>query len=119
MVGRFDSFQLPEGSLYQDYSHNVRDRLEAARGKDAMSLVKFSEEIIKKATRANPPEYVLTGGKAGLFKVMAWLPRSMTLNIVWGMFSKPKRTCKFPFIHYTFICNDNLITFLSMSFRIP
>jgi 1-acylglycerone phosphate reductase len=90
IINKSDNYTLPAHSIYTSFLHNIRDRLEAARTPDAMSTEGFAEEIIAKATSANPPAYVLTGGKAYMFRIMAYLPRWVVLNIVWNMYSKPK-----------------------------
>ncbi|KAF7796926.1 hypothetical protein EIP86_008111 [Pleurotus ostreatoroseus] len=90
IIGKHDDYQLPQSSLYGGFLHNIRDRLEAARDKEAMQTSLFAEEVISKADSASPPSYLLAGGKAGTYKLMAYLPRSWVLSIVWGMFSKPK-----------------------------
>lgn len=108
MVGRFDEYQLPPDSLYQGFAHNIRERLDAARDPNAtMPTEVFTEEVLNKAVSRNPPAYMLLGGKSGMFRVMAYLPRKWVLNIVWGMFSKPAEKSKcihFLYSHRTVSC---------------
>lgn len=94
IIAKNEDYTLPPNSIYGSFAHNIKQRLEAARGPDAMPADAFAEEIIAKATGKSVPAYVLTGGKAGMFKAMAYLPRSWVLNIVWGMFSKPENKCE-------------------------
>ncbi|KIJ45842.1 hypothetical protein M422DRAFT_226905 [Sphaerobolus stellatus SS14] len=96
MVARHDNYQLPADSLYQDFSRNIRERLDAGKDSDVvMPTEAFTEEILTKALGSrNPPAYILTGGKSWMFRLMAYLPRKWVLNIVWGMFSKPGEKAK-------------------------
>jgi 1-acylglycerone phosphate reductase len=91
IIGKSDDYSLPANSIYHAFAPNIRERLEAARAPDAMPTDAFAAEIISKAVSANPPAYVLTGGKAYMFRFMAYMPRWMVLNTVWGMFSKPHK----------------------------
>ncbi|KAF7795725.1 hypothetical protein EIP86_006890 [Pleurotus ostreatoroseus] len=90
IIGKHDNFQLPSESLYGKFFPNIRARLEAARDKAAMETGAFAEEIISKADSANPPSYLLAGGKAGTYKLLSYLPRSWVLSMMWNMFSKPE-----------------------------
>ena len=90
IIGKHDNFQLPSESLYSKFFPNIRARLEAARDKAAMETGAFAEEIISKADSANPPSYLLAGGKAGTYKLLSYLPRSWVLSMMWNMFSKPE-----------------------------
>lgn len=94
IIGKHDSYQLPSESLYAGFFHNIRARLDAARDKEAMETSAFAEEVISKADSANPPSYLLTGGKASTYKFMSYLPRSWVLSLVWNMFSKPEENLK-------------------------
>ena len=105
IIGKHDDYQLPPDSLYGGFFHNIRARLEAARDKEAMKTSVFAEEVISKADSANPPSYLLTGGKAGTYKFMAYLPRSWVLSIVWNMFSKPEDKSKGKQFNTSHLCD--------------
>ena len=87
IIGKHDAFQLPSTSLYGKFFHNIRARLDAARDKAAMEKGAFAEEVISKADSANPPSYLLAGGKAGTYKLLSYLPRGWVLSMMWNMFS--------------------------------
>ncbi|TFY51579.1 hypothetical protein EVG20_g10935 [Dentipellis fragilis] len=89
-----DNYELPPNSIYGTFFHNIRQQLEASRGPDAIPTDALAEVIISKALRHNPPAYILTGGKAGMFRVFAFLPQSWYLSIIWNMFSKPEEKSK-------------------------
>jgi 1-acylglycerone phosphate reductase len=89
IINKSDDYRLPANSIYHDFAHNIRERLEAAREPSATATDAFAAEIIGKVTSPNPPAYILTGGKSYMFRVLAYLPRASVLNIVWDMFSKP------------------------------
>ncbi|KAJ7449435.1 NAD-P-binding protein [Mycena galericulata] len=88
IIEKQDNFQLPLNSIYSAFFHNIRQRLEAARDNSAMPADKFAEEIVSKALRSNPPSYILTGGNSTVFRILAYLPRSWYLSLIWKMFSK-------------------------------
>ncbi|TFK50577.1 NAD-P-binding protein [Heliocybe sulcata] len=90
IVGKHDDYRLPPESIYTGFFPNIRQRLEAAREDDAMPSDVFAERVISKVVSSNPPSYMLLGGKSTMFRIMAFLPRSWVLSIVWGMFSKPR-----------------------------
>lgn len=93
MVPKFDDYQLPDGSLYTDFAHNVRERLAAASEPQATPVEVLAETVLKKVLTnpTNPPGYILTAHRATMFRVLGLLPRALYLNIIWGMFSKPRR----------------------------
>lgn len=94
MLPKFDNFKLSPESIYIDFAHNVRERLESACEPGATPPEVFSETVLAKVLKDNPPSYILTGFKSTMFRVLGLLPRRMYLNIVWSMFSKPKGKAK-------------------------
>ncbi|KAJ7157759.1 oxidoreductase [Mycena filopes] len=84
-------YELPSGSLYGRFAHNVMQRLEASRDDKAMNTDAFAKLIISKATRAKPPRYFRAGGYTELYAIFGLLPRGVVLWIVWKMFSGAKK----------------------------
>lgn len=91
LTNKQEDFELPSGSLYGAFTHNISQRLEASRDDKAMATEAFAALIISKAVRAHPPRYFRAGGYTGLYRFFGMLPRSMFLWIVWKMFSGPKK----------------------------
>ncbi|KAJ7652811.1 NAD-P-binding protein [Mycena polygramma] len=89
IIEKQDAFALAPNSIYAGFFHNIRQRLEAARDSSAMPVDQFAEDIVSKVVRSNPPSYILAGGNSTMFRILAYIPRGLYLNIMWSMFSKP------------------------------
>ncbi|KIJ36470.1 hypothetical protein M422DRAFT_261228 [Sphaerobolus stellatus SS14] len=86
----YKDFQLPDGSLYQKYLPNIKDRVAHGKvQKVTMSAERFADEVITKAVSKRPPYYLLLGGGSWLFRFLCLLPRRLMLNLVWRRYSKP------------------------------
>ncbi|KAF8513866.1 NAD-binding protein [Gautieria morchelliformis] len=89
-IDKQDQYQLPPDSIYTSYAHNVRGRLEAGRSSSAMPSDTFAAEVASKVLSKTPPSYLRIGGKAWLFSLFDFLPRSLVLSLLWNTFSKPE-----------------------------
>lgn len=83
------SFSLPPDSLYGKYLHNILDRMHSSQGANSMPGDKFARIVVGKALASKPSFYVTAGGGATLFAILAWLPRSLVMFLMWRRFSKP------------------------------
>jgi len=90
LADKQDDFELPSGSLYTSFFHNIRQRMEASRDDKAMSTEVFVEKLVSKATQANPPRQWSAGGYASTYRLLSYLPRGVGLWMFWRMFSKPR-----------------------------
>jgi len=90
LFDRQDDFQLTSNSLYGDFLHNIRQRVDTGKNKNTMRTDVFAERLIAKVVQAKPPRYFSAGGLLTTFRLVGLLPRSIYLFIIWRMFSKPK-----------------------------
>ncbi|KAJ7167772.1 oxidoreductase [Mycena filopes] len=91
IAGKHADYELPSGSLYGRFAHNIMQRLEGSRDHQAMDTNVFAKLVISEATRAKPPRYFRAGGYAGLYTFFGLLPRAVFLWVIWKMFSGPRK----------------------------
>ncbi|KAF7330993.1 NAD-binding protein [Mycena venus] len=90
LFDRQDDFTLPSTSIYGDFLHNIRQRLDAGKNKSTMPTDVFAEKLVAKVIQNHPPHYFSAGGLLTIFRLVGLLPRSVYLFIIWRMFSKSK-----------------------------
>jgi hypothetical protein len=90
LADKQDDFELPSGSLYTSFLHNIRQRIEASRDKKAISTEIFAEKLVSKAIQANPPRHFQIGGYVSTYRLLSYLPRGVGLWMLWRMFSQPR-----------------------------
>ncbi|KAI0757774.1 oxidoreductase [Daedaleopsis nitida] len=79
---------LPAHSLYQRYLPNILARIYASQTADAMPSDEYARCVAGKSLQARPPRYMMLGAKTALYRVLRWVPRTLTLWAFWRMFSK-------------------------------
>lgn len=85
---------LPD-SLWAGYRDAIIKRVMMSAGGSSITCERFAKRIVAEALRegwlVGSYRFVMTAPPAGLFKVLAWLPRSLVLWILWKVVGgKPK-----------------------------
>ncbi|KAI0353214.1 oxidoreductase [Trametes cingulata] len=87
-TNRLATFQgLPADSLYQRFLPNIVQRISLSQGSDRMSAEEYAKRVVPKTLQAKPPRSMILGGKSW-FMLLAWLPRTPVLWLIWRMFSR-------------------------------
>lgn len=95
IMGKHTEFSLPTASIYGSFFHNIIERVRTSESSGkAMPGDVFADDIIAKAVGNTPPRYVLSGGNSMLFRIAAYFPRWLYLDLVWKRFSKPENKIK-------------------------
>ncbi|EJD52148.1 oxidoreductase [Auricularia subglabra TFB-10046 SS5] len=81
-------FSMPENSLWKPYADRIVDRLHLSQGRRSMPNDQFARLVVDKAERRSPPLHYRVGGGAILFAILVWLPRWLTLKLIWASMGK-------------------------------
>ena len=81
-------FSLSPDSLYAAYLPDIIRRINASQGPASMPTKVFAKKVVSKALKTSPPRYMMLGGHSGMFALLKWLPRQLTLWMLWRMWSK-------------------------------
>lgn len=78
---------FPPDSLWAGYRDAVIKRVMTSAGGRSITCEQFAARIVREALRegwwVGRYRFVMTAPPAGFFKVLAWLPRSFVLWIMW------------------------------------
>ncbi|KAI0762253.1 oxidoreductase [Fomes fomentarius] len=83
---------LPENSLYKTYLPDMLRRIYASQSSDAMPSDEYARRVVAKSLQRKPPRYMILGGKSLLYRVLLWIPRTITLWLFWRAFSRGERS---------------------------
>ncbi|KZV94130.1 oxidoreductase [Exidia glandulosa HHB12029] len=76
-------FRMPENSLWKAYADRIVDRLHLSQGRRSMPSKEFARLVVDKATKTTVPVHMRVGGGIAFFSLLNWLPRWLTLTIIW------------------------------------
>ncbi|KAI0364901.1 oxidoreductase [Pilatotrama ljubarskyi] len=79
---------LPADSLYQRFLPNILQRISMSQGSDTMPAEEYAQRVVAKTLLEKPPRSLLLGGKSWWYMVLAWLPRTFILRMMWRRFSR-------------------------------
>ena len=82
---------LPENSLYKRYLTDIVSRIHASQTPDAMPAEAYARRVVAKSLQKNVPREIALGAKVTLYRVLMWLPRTLTLALFWYFFTKNAR----------------------------
>lgn len=83
---------LPENSLYKTYLPDMLRRIYASQSSDAMPSDEYARRVVAKSLQKTPPRYMILGGKSLLYRILLWIPRTITLWLFWRAFSRGERS---------------------------
>ncbi|KAI0329157.1 oxidoreductase [Cubamyces sp. BRFM 1775] len=82
---------LPENSLYKQFLPNIMERISVSQGADSMPTAEYAQRVVGASLQAKPPRSLMLGGKTLMYRVLLWLPRGLTLWLLWRRFSGSAR----------------------------
>ncbi|KAI0699860.1 oxidoreductase [Cerioporus squamosus] len=82
---------LPENSLYRCYLPDILGRIYMSQGSDSMPAEDYARQVVGKSLQAKPPREMMLGGKTLLYRLLLWIPRTLTLKLFWRFFTQKTR----------------------------
>ena len=84
-------FNLPKDSLYVPWLDNIIARMWLSQGPRSWPADRFAKHIVAQTLRKSPPRYISVGAWTTVYKILAWLPRSLALWVLWRNSGKLKK----------------------------
>ncbi|KAG8904231.1 hypothetical protein FRB99_002051, partial [Tulasnella sp. 403] len=82
------TYKMPETSLYKSYSDAIIARMWASQTWFSMPTDEFTRQTVDKVLKTHPPHFVSIGEGAYVWKILAWLPRWVTLWLFWRVMGR-------------------------------
>ncbi|RPD54405.1 oxidoreductase [Lentinus tigrinus ALCF2SS1-7] len=82
---------LPEDSLSKRFLPDILARIYMSQGADSMPAEEYARRVVGASLQAKPPREMMIGGKTLLYRVLEWIPRTITLRLFWRYFTQKTR----------------------------
>jgi len=82
---------LPEHSFYKPWYQAIYNRALISQGPGSLPAPEMAKMVVARSLSSSPPRQMTMGLASFTFRILAWLPKTLVLNLLWKRFSSTSK----------------------------